>query len=145
MSIDEQRTPKPATETTRARNAAVHSHLNLADRADFERASQGLLAQLEPPVINGPFGNALWDMGTYEFLNEDAPAEANPSLWRQAQINCLHGLFEVTDGIYQVRGYDISNITFVRTNTGWIVIDPLTMAETAAAARSLVDSHFGVR
>ena len=145
MSIDEQRTPKPATETTRARNAAVHSHLNLADRADFERASQGLLAQLEPPVISGPFGNALWDMGTYEFLNEDAPAEANPSLWRQAQINCLHGLFEVTDGIYQVRGYDISNITFVRTNTGWIVIDPLTMAETAAAARSLVDSHFGVR
>ena len=145
MSIDESRSPKDATATTAASNAIVAGQLNFADRADFERASRGLLAQIDPPVITGRNGSVLWDLGRFSFLDAPAPPEANPSLWRQAQINCLHGLFEVTDGIYQVRGYDISNITFVRSDNGWIVIDPLSVAETAAAARDLVDGHFGVR
>ena len=145
MSNDESRTPKPATAVTSASNASLHAQLNFADRADFDRASRGLLAQVDPPVINAANGNALVDLRRYGFLDDDAPPEANPSLWRQAQVNCHHGLFEVIDGIYQVRGYDISNITFVRSNTGWIVIDPLTVAETAAAARGLVDAQFGVR
>ena len=145
MSIDESRSPKPATATTAAANASVLGQLNFADRADFERASRGLLAQIDPPVITGRNGNVIWDLGRFSFLDTHAPPEANPSLWRQAQVNCLHGLFEVTDGIYQVRGYDISNITFVRSDTGWIVIDPLSVSETAAAARDLVDGHFGVR
>ncbi len=145
MSTENQRLPKQATASTAKINAAVHSHLNLGDRADFERASRGLIAQLDPPVINGPNGNPMWNLGNFAFLEDACPPEANPSLWRQAQVNCLHGLFEVTDGVYQVRGYDISNISFIRSEHGWIVIDPLTMAETAAAARALVDAHFGVR
>lgn len=94
-------------------------------------------------MINGPGARPLWNLDAFEFLADDCPATVNPSLWRQAQLNANHGLFEVTPGIYQVRGYDISNITFVRGETGWIVIDPLTVAETAAAARQLVDTHFG--
>lgn len=126
-------------------NAAARGLLNFSDRRDFERASRGRLAQLDPPVIVGSTGNALWDLGQYDFLDADPPPEVNPSLWRQAQLNRIHGLFEVCDGIYQVRGYDLSNVSFVRTDTGWIVIDPLTVAETAAAARALVDRHFGQR
>lgn len=101
--------------------------------------------QIDPPVIDGPSGRPLWDLRTYEFLADECPPTVNPSLWRQAQLNAHHGLFEVTPGIYQVRGYDISNITFVRSENGWIVVDPLTVAETATAARQLVDAHFGER
>ena len=136
-------TPRTATDHTIAAHAANTEHLDFADRSDFDRAGRGRLAGLDPPVIDGPGGRPLWDLTTFSFLDGDCPAEANPSLWRQAQLNSIHGLFEVTPGIYQVRGYDLSNITFVRTDTGWIAIDPLTVAETAAAARSLVDSHFG--
>ncbi len=145
MSNDSVRQPKPASNFTAAANAGVHDHLDFRDRSDFERASRGLLARLDPPVINGPNGAALWDLGQFAFLDADCPPSVNPSLWRQAQLNATHGLFEVCDGIYQVRGYDLSNIGFVRTDSGWIVIDPLTVAETAAAARALVDTHFGVR
>ncbi|MBI4884380.1 MAG: MBL fold metallo-hydrolase [Actinobacteria bacterium] len=138
--------PNPATAHTAAEHARCTAHLDFTDRADFERANRGWLAALDPPVIDGPGSRPLWDLGTFRFLDDErCPPEVNPSLWRQARINCAHGLFEVTPGIYQVRGYDISNITFVRSDTGWIVIDPLTVAETAAAARQLVDKHFGAR
>jgi len=137
--------PKDATSHTSAANAAVSHRLPMHDRADFQRATHGLLAQLDPPVVIGKSGSTIWDLGRFAFLDADAPPEVNPSLWRQAQLNLSHGLFEVIDGIYQVRGYDLSNISFVRSNGGWIVIDPLTTAETAAAARGLVDAHFGVR
>jgi alkyl sulfatase BDS1-like metallo-beta-lactamase superfamily hydrolase len=138
-------TPQPASVHTAAANAAVAKRLPFSDRTDFDRASRGLLAQIDPPHVIGAGERMVWDNNRYDFLNGDAPAEVNPSLWRQAQLNNHHGLFEVCDGIYQVRGYDLSNITFVRTDTGWIVIDPLTAAETAAAARNLVDQHFGFR
>ena len=138
--------PKSATAATRALNAAARTACNFADDADFERASRGLLRQLDPPIILDPFATPLWDVGRFGFLHQptvENPPEAHPSLWRQAQLNCMHGLFEVVDGIYQVRGYDLSNISFVRSDHGWIVIDPLTVAETSAAARQLVDAHFG--
>ena len=138
--------PKPASAFTAQVNAGVLAEVDLADRADFERARRGFLAQLDPPRIDqAGRPNAAWDLEPFAFLHDDCPPEVNPSLWRQAQLNTIHGLFEVCDGIYQVRGYDLSNISFVRTDTGWIVIDPLTVAETAAAARALVDRHFGVR
>ena len=137
--------PQPASEHTRRANATVASRLRLGDRADFERAARGLIAQLDPPLITGADGRVVWNNASYAFLDGPAPDEVNPSLWRQAQLNAHHGLFEVCDGIYQVRGYDLSNITFVRTDTGWIVIDPLTAAENAAAARALVDQHLGAR
>jgi alkyl sulfatase BDS1-like metallo-beta-lactamase superfamily hydrolase len=137
--------PQDASTHTARANLHVASTLPLHDRDDFERATRGLLATIDPPVIDGPGGRPLWDRRRFDFLDGDSPPEVNPSLWRQAQLNNVHGLFEVVDGIYQVRGYDISNISFVRTDTGWLVIDPLTVAETAAAARRLVDDHFGVR
>ena len=143
VSSPEPITPRAATDATTAANTRVAEHLPLGDRADFERARRGLLRTLDPPVVRNGAGAAIWDLDAYAFLDQACPPEVNPSLWRQAQLNAIHGLFEVCDGIYQVRGYDLSNITFVRTDRGWIVIDPLTVAETAAAARGLVDAHFG--
>ena len=139
------RLAQPASPTTAAANRAVATACNFTDTADFERAKRGLLAQLDPPVIVGAKGRVIWDASRFDFIEGDAPPSVNPSLWRQAQLNNVHGLFEVVPGIYQVRGYDISNITFIRSNRGWIVIDPLTVAETASAARGLVDAQFGPR
>lgn len=138
-------TPRPASTHTAAHNASACVHLDFDDRSDFERASRGLLARVDSLVIDGPLGRPMWDMPSFDFLHGECPPTVNPSLWRQAQLNQHHGLFEVMDGIYQVRGHDISNITFIRSDHGWIVIDPLTVAETAASARALVDQHFGVR
>jgi alkyl sulfatase BDS1-like metallo-beta-lactamase superfamily hydrolase len=140
---DDAVSPKPATAATAAANTAAATRLDLTDVGDFERVRRGLLAELEPPLITGAAGNILWDASRFHFVEGDAPPSVHPSLWRQAQLNNVHGLFEVVPGVYQVRGYDISNISFVRSDRGWIVIDPLTVRETAEAARGLVDAHFG--
>ena len=110
--------PKLATAATAEINADASARLKLDDRADFERATRGRLAQLDPPIIGRESQRPVWDLERIAFLLADAPPEVNPSLWRQAQLNLEHGLFQVTDGIYQVRGYDLSNITFVRTDSG---------------------------
>ena len=113
---------------------------------DMERATRGLLAPAAPRRITGRFAHAVWDLDDYAFLDEpDAPATVHPGLWRQARLNGVAGLFEVAPSIYQVRGMDISNITFLEGETGWIVIDPLTGTETARAALDMVHQHFGVR
>ena len=103
--------PKPASPHTRSANAGVKIDL---DPVDFERASRGLVARHATGRIEGPFGPA-WDLARYAFLAGDAPAPdtVNPSLWRQAQLNAIHGLFEVAPGLWQARGYDISNVTFI--------------------------------
>nr|WP_207892062.1 alkyl sulfatase dimerization domain-containing protein [Streptacidiphilus pinicola] len=120
------RAPKPATEATRKAHAALAARLPLDDDADFARAERGLLRRgVEAEV-----------------LPTAAPGTVNPSLWRQARLNALAGLFEVTEGVYQVRGYDLANVTFVRGARGWIVVDPLTAAETAAAALRTLREHF---
>lgn len=120
---------------------------------DAERATRGFIAAHPTGVIERD-GRAIWDTGRYDFLRESdqAPPSVHPSLWRQARLNCVHGLFEVqapgadgTGGVWQARGYDLSNITFVAGETGWIVIDPLTSAETAAAGLALADEHLGAR
>ena len=86
------------------------------------------MASLSESIITSPEGRRVFDIGAYEFLREGAPAPetVNPNLWRHAVLNAHHGLFEVTRGVWQVRGYDISNITFIRGSSGWIVVDPLT-------------------
>jgi alkyl sulfatase BDS1-like metallo-beta-lactamase superfamily hydrolase len=139
-------TPKPAHPTTTARNASFAERLPLGDDADVERANRGLVARHPTGVIDGPLF-PVWDVQQYDFLREspDAPDTVNPSLWRQARLNCIHGLFQVSDTVWQVRGYDISNITFIAGDTGWIVIDPLTSCETAAASLQLADEHLGER
>lgn len=136
--------PGTATDATRASNAAVAQSLPLSDQTDFEKARRGWIASVEGPILT-PDGRAAWDSSQYEFLSAPAPETANPSLWRQAQLNANHGLFEVTDGIYQVRGYDIALMTIIRGEKGWIIVDCLICVETAAAALALANKHLGER
>ncbi|MCH9817235.1 MAG: MBL fold metallo-hydrolase [Actinomycetia bacterium] len=132
---------KQATEETQRANDAVLAALPFSDDEDFRRVRRGFIATREEPLILGPEGTPVWDLNEYDFLQGEAPDTANPSLWRQAQLNVEHGLFEIADGFYQVRGYDLANITFIRGESGWIVIDPLTCNETAAAALALIQEH----
>jgi alkyl sulfatase BDS1-like metallo-beta-lactamase superfamily hydrolase len=136
---------KPASEHTTKANEAVAAHLPLDDRADFERAARGLIAGPSSPTVNAASGFPVWNLDDYRFLEADPPDTVNPSLWRQAQLNSIAGLFEVADGFYQVRGLDLANVTFVATSDGWLVIDPLTSAETAAAALDLLHAHLPER
>jgi len=137
---------KPATAATKAANAAVLKALPFADKTDFEDAQRGLVAKPDTLTIKNDRGNVVWDLESYKAyvgLDKPAPDTVNPSLWRNAQLNMLYGLFKVTDRIYQVRGYDLSNITFVQGDSGWIVGDPLISTETAKAAYDLVSQHLG--
>lgn len=115
------------------------------DRTDFEDAERGLVGTLDPCVIKDATGRVVWDNDAFAFLQDDCPDTANPSLWRQGQLTSMQGLYEVTDGIYQVRGFDLSNMTLVEGDEGVIVIDPLISAECAAAALALYREHRGDR
>lgn len=137
---------KPASEATKAAQQAVLEALPFHDRQDFEDAQRGFIAKPETLTIKDANGKVVWDLESYkQFIGLDKPApdSVNPSLWRNAQLNVQYGLFQVTDGIYQVRGYDLSNITFIQGKSGWIVFDPLLSSETAKAALDLVDQHLG--
>ncbi|WP_142272814.1 alkyl/aryl-sulfatase [Mycobacterium heidelbergense] len=113
------------------------------DTVDFDNADRGFIAALSPCVIKAADGRVVWDNDAYSFLGGDAPASVHPSLWRQSTLAAKQGLYEVVPGIYQVRGLDISNITFVEGDTGIIVIDPLISTEVAAAALDLYRAHRG--
>lgn len=134
--------PKPATAHTQRANAARNLGM---DDADFDRARRGRIAQHSTGVLEGPLGVA-WDTSRHDYvLDAEQPDTVNPSLWRQAQLNAEHGLFAVADKVWQVRGYDISNITFIEGATGWIIIDPLTVEPAARAALQLANEHLGER
>ena len=135
---------KPATAHTAACNAMVSV---IDDQADFERASRGFIASHPTGHIVDQHGRTVINVNNYNFLEQGSPAPdtVNPSLWRHAQLNHIHGLFEVRPDVYQVRGYDISNITFIKGNTGWIVIDPLTTAQTAKDSYELITAQLGHR
>ncbi|MDA8319390.1 MAG: MBL fold metallo-hydrolase [Actinomycetota bacterium] len=115
------------------------------DERDFADAERGFIAALKPGVVRNAAGQVVWDIDSYAFLNGQAPDTVHPSLWRQSTLNARQGLFEVTEGIYQVRGLDLSNISFVEGDAGVIVIDPLISSETAAAALALYREHRGDR
>ncbi|MAR73045.1 MAG: hypothetical protein CME78_12560 [Halomonas sp.] len=120
--------------------------LDFNDRADFDDASRGLIKATPELVIRADDGHVVWDVAVYQdFLNNEAPDSVNPSLWRQAQLNNTPGLYEVVDGIYQVRGFDLTTMSVIRGERGWIVIDPMTMTEPAAAAMALVNGELGER
>lgn len=132
----------PATAATERSNAAVREQLPFADTRDFDDARRGLIAAVDSLEIqHSTKGQTIWNQAQYAFEKGDAPASVNPSLWRQAQLNAIHGLFKVTDRIYQLRGFDLANMTLVEGDTGWIVVDPLTANETAAAAWKLAMQH----
>jgi alkyl sulfatase BDS1-like metallo-beta-lactamase superfamily hydrolase len=113
------------------------------DRRDFDFASRGFIATRTDPLIKRDDGRVAFDLSSYAFLNGDAPETTNPSLWRHAKILTQHGLFKVADRIYQVRGFDISTVSFIDAGTGWIVVDPLTTTEVARAALDLANEHLG--
>jgi alkyl sulfatase BDS1-like metallo-beta-lactamase superfamily hydrolase len=121
------------------------TELRFGDRRDFEDADRGFIAKLDPGIVRSGDGRVVWDSDAYGFLSGDCPDTANPSLWRQGQLCARQGLYKVTDGIYQVRGLDLSNMTLVEGEQGVIVIDPLISAETAAAALGLYRTHRGDR
>lgn len=136
----------PPTETTRLANSAVLDQLPFANREDFENARRGLVAQAQDLVVNVKDHGQVWNMPAYDFVDaegENAPDSVNPSLWRQAALNNIHGLFKVTDGVYQVRGYDLSNMTIIEGASGWIIVDPLTATETASEAFLFAREHLG--
>ncbi|MFB6524978.1 alkyl/aryl-sulfatase [Streptomyces sp. NPDC056399] len=119
--------------------------LPFEDTTDFENADRGFIDALSPAVVTGADGNIVYDNDAYAFLKADCPDTAHPSLWRQAQLCARQGLYEVTEGIYQIRGLDLSNMTLVEGERGVIVIDPLLSAETAAAGLALYRKHRGDR
>ena len=133
---------KEATLFTKQANDAVLQTAPFADTQDFADASRGFVATLANPVIKDASGNIVWDLGAFTFLEKEvAPSSVNPSLWRQARLNMKHGLFKVAEGLYQIRGFDISNMTIIEGNTGLIIIDPLVSTETATAGLNLYYSH----
>jgi len=140
---------KVASASTTEVQCVVLESLASASGSDFERATRGMIAPGAPRQVPGRLGQVLWDLDAYAFLDDpetiNAPSTVNPSLWRQGRLNNIAGLFEVTPSIFQVRGMDISNVTFISGATGWIVIDPLTSEETARAALTLVNEHLGER
>jgi alkyl sulfatase BDS1-like metallo-beta-lactamase superfamily hydrolase len=133
--------PKPPSAVIES----AHGELELPfhDTTDFDNADRGFIAALSPCVVKAADGRVVWDNDAYAFLNGPAPASVHPSLWRQSTLAAKQGLYEVVPGIYQVRGLDLSNITFVEGDTGIIVIDPLVSTEVAAAALELYRTHRG--
>jgi alkyl sulfatase BDS1-like metallo-beta-lactamase superfamily hydrolase len=136
--------PKPATNSTQEQQTLVTKSLPFNDVLDFELAEKGLIKRPERLEILDDNGNVVWELGNYDFLtSENYHGTINPSLERQARLNMSYGLYEVTERIYQVRGYDLSNISFIKGDSGWIIFDPLLTPATAKAAFELVTQELG--
>ncbi len=133
----------PPSESTRAAQTQVAKALSLTNRRDFEQAARGLVARASSLKITGEKGDIAWNQDAYDFVEGDAPASVNPSLWRQAKLNGQHGLYKVADGIHQLRGFDLANLTLIDSDNGWILVDPLTTEDTAKAAMKFAREHLG--
>lgn len=135
---------KPATTITKQINEDVYQVLDFDDTQEEEFAKKGFITAPDSLQITDDDGNVVWNMDNYDFVRDaDSPDSANPSLWRNTKSNVNYGLFQVSDDIYQVRGYDLSNMTFVRTDNGWIIMDCLASSDTAKAALELFKSEMG--
>ncbi|WP_374527870.1 alkyl/aryl-sulfatase [Novosphingobium sp.] len=138
-------TPKPASQATVAAQRAASAALPADNGNDAEFSTRGFIATRADPVIRSADGRPVWNMAAFDFVKGAPPSTVNPSLWREMTNLNKHGLFQVSDGVWQVRGFDLSNMTIIKGNTGWILIDPLTTRETAAAALELVNQQLGPR
>jgi alkyl sulfatase BDS1-like metallo-beta-lactamase superfamily hydrolase len=139
------KTKKQATSYTQKSNDKVQTLLPFENRTDFANANKGFIGTIDAGIIKNAQGKMSYNMKQYDFLQEEAPDTVNPSLWRQGQLNRINGLFKVSEGIYQIRGFDLSNMTLIKGNTGWIIIDPLLTPETSSAGMKLVEKHLGKR
>ncbi len=137
--------PNPATEFTARNNVLWYERLPFEDDSEKKCALRGLMEAAEDLVIRDDEGNDVWNVADYAFMRKEdkAPDSVNPSLWRNTLYNTYAGLFKVCDGVYQVRGYDMANATFIRTDNGWIVFDVLMCRENMAEAKALMEKHFG--
>ncbi len=135
--------PQTPTPQTIEANRAFSQGLPWADRSEEELASRGFVATRKDPIIRRADGKIVTDLSAYDFAKDAAPATANPSLWRHLGLISKHGLFKVAPGIWQVRGFDISVMSIIEGKTGFIIVDPLTVTEAAAAAMELVKEHVG--
>ncbi len=134
--------PKAAEPAVKARNAKLLDTLPFNDRQDFEDAERGFVATLPDAEIKANDGRVVWSMKEYAFLKNDKAADTvNPSLWRQAQLNLRHGLYEVVPGVYQIRGFDLSTMTIIEGDTGVIIVDPLVTMQVARAGLELYYAH----
>ena len=131
--------PKDATAATQQANNLLYNQLPFSDNTDFTDAHKGFVAPIPQDVIKGEKGNVIWDPQQYAFIKEGdkAPDTVNPSLWRQAQLINISGLFEVTEGVYQIRNLDLSNMTIIEGKEGITIVDPLVSAETAKVGMEL--------
>lgn len=138
---------KVATENTIKINSALYTQLDFADTQEAAFATKGLIDAPETLELKDADGHVVWSQSAYSFLEdyEKAPDSVNPSLWENTKNNHAYGLFEVTDGIYQVRGYDMANLTVIESDNGWIVFDPLMSVECTEAAMQLVEKNLGKR
>lgn len=137
--------PKPASEATIAAQKEAAASLPSDDGRDLEFSQRGFIATRRDPIIRAKDGRPVWNVEAYSWMQGDAPATVNPSLWRHMSILRHHGLYKVADNVWQVRGFDVSNMTVIKGETGWILIDPLTTRETASAALELVNKELGAR
>lgn len=136
--------PKPATQATIRANEAVAQAMAMDDKTDTDEATRGLIAQLPDAIVKDASGRTIWDGGRFSsFMKGDAPATVNPALWRHEKLGNASGLFKVTDGIYQIRGLDLANMTLVEGKTGWIVIDPIFTAEMSKATFAFAMERLG--
>jgi alkyl sulfatase BDS1-like metallo-beta-lactamase superfamily hydrolase len=136
---------KPASAATIEAQKAMAASLPTDDGLDARFADQGFIATRADPIIKGKTGAPIWNLDAYAWMAGEAPPTVNPSLWRHMKLLRNHGLFKVSDGVWQVRGFDVSNMTVVQGKTGWILIDPLTTRDSAAAALELVNQQLGAR
>ena len=132
--------PKSATPATVRANAEVLGTLPFGDDTDFTNARRGLIAAASGQIM-ADAGHVAWDFDRWAFLDGEAPPSANPSLWRQGKLNAIAGIFEVAPGIYQARGFDLAVTSFLRTESGWIVVDPLITVEPMRAAMAMIREH----
>ena len=132
-----------ASEYTIASNKAFADNLDLDDQQDFDDARRGMVAEAPNTALISKNGVQVWDASAYDFIQGEAPDTVNPSLWRQAKLNNIRGLFKVDEGIYQLRGFDLANTSLIKSDSGWILVDPLTTLETTEAAMAFAEQHLG--
>ena len=142
-SSKKEKSTSPSIPSLEEIHQQLLKELPFEDRRDFDNAARGFIATRENPESKNAAGQMIFDLSWYDFMKGDAPKTVNPLLWRQGQLNRLHGLFRVTEGIYQVRGFDLANMTVVASDSGWIVIDALTTGEASKAAMELIDQYLG--
>lgn len=142
VSSDEAGFSAPSEHTIKA-NQKFKKTLPKGLHGGVDEVNRGFIATRKDPLIKSSDGKTVWDLDQYQFIKGDAPDSVNPSLWRQASLNNIHGLFKVTDRLYQVRGFDLANMSIIIGDDGWIVVDPLTAEETAVAAMELAREHLG--